>query len=353
MENTMNKSEYIKENIIWNLLIFIWCKSLFFRCLPGISYFESVLVLLGIAVLVIGFGIALTWNWGRNYRSVVENIIMTWCLYVVIAYADVFRKRMMIIAIVTTMITLLMTLMIVARRIRRKDKKKQIIRRRVRNTVALWRRNTAVASLVLLVPIGATVMFNGTVLTSSEVEVIEMYGDEHSLSANIEVISNIEPSRWSKLNMQEKLDVLQKIINCECRYNGISHEVYLGTAELSGSTLAHYDDSKYQIVIDINHLDDDGYEVLETIIHECTHAYQHEQVELYRSLDEKSRNLLMFWEVSEYMDEFENYIDGSEDPYGYYLQLAEIDARERAEKDSLEYIERINEYLKEQNEQSE
>lgn len=353
MGNTMNKSEYIKENIIWNLLFFIWLKNLFFRCLPRISYFDSLLILFGIAVLVIAVNIAVTWKWGRNYRSIAENMIMTWSFYVVIAYMDIFRNRMMIIAIVATVITLLMTLMIVARRIKRKDKRKQIIKRRVRNTVALWRRNTAAASLVLLVPIGATVMLNGTVLASSEVEVIEVYGDEHCLDANIEVISNIEPSRWAKLNMQEKLDVLQKIINCECRYNGISHEVYLGTAELSGGTLAHYSDSKHQIVIDINHLDDDGYEVLETIIHECTHAYQHEQVELYRSLDEKSRNLLMFWEVSEYMDEFENYIDGSEDPFGYYLQLAEIDARERAEKDSLEYIERINEYLQEQGEQNE
>lgn len=180
----MNEKEYIIENIIWYLLIFIWCKGLFFRCLPDFSYFASLLVLFGVGVLGIGVGIAITWKWGRNYGSVVENIIMTWSLYVVITYLDIFKKRMLVITIVTIIISVLMTIMVMARRIKRMNKKKQIIRSRMRSAIALWRRNTVVASLVLLVPIAVSAIMSETVLNSSEVEVVEIYGDEYCLDAN-------------------------------------------------------------------------------------------------------------------------------------------------------------------------
>ena len=76
-----------------------------------------------------------------------------------------------------------------------------------------------------------------------------------------------------------------------------------------------------------------------------THAYQYEQVALYQKLDATTRNLLMFRNVSVYMDEFANYQDGSEDFGLYYSQLSEINARRAAEEESKEYIERVNYYL--------
>lgn len=120
----------------------------------------------------------------------------------------------------------------------------------------------------------------------------------------------------------------------------------MSTADLSEGTLAYYSETQHQIVIDLEYLNSShSYDVLETLIHECTHAYQYEQVALYQKLDEESRNLLMFYDASVYLEEFADYEDGSEDFFLYYSQLAEINARKAGEEEAQEYIERVNEYL--------
>ena len=346
MSNTIDKWEYIKEHIIWSFVMFVWCKKMFFRCVPNCTYIESLLVLLGVAVSVMAVGIAITWKNGRNYISLAENIILTWSVFVVLAYVDIFKNRMIAIGIVVVILSALMTVIVLCRRIKRKYKKRTIITNRIRNVVNLWRRNFAFASLFLLIPLGASVLINGTVL-NSKVEGTKVYGDEHCLDANIEVIANIAPERWERLDIQDRLTVLQTILNCQARYYGLSHEIVIGTADLSEGTLAYYSEAKHQIVIDIDYLKDSySYDILETSIHECTHAYQHEQVALYQKLDDKSRNLLMFHDVSIYMEEFADYEDGSEDFWNYYSQKAEIDARKAGETESLEYIQRVNVVVK-------
>ena len=348
MTNTMDKREYIKEHLVWSLILFLWCRKLFFKCVPNCTYSESLFVLLIIGVVVIGFGIFLTWNKGRNYTNLVQNLILSWSVFVVLAYVDMFKQRMLVIGILAATVSIFMTVLVFGRKIKRKDKKRLIIRNRVRNVFNMWRRNLAFASLFLLVPIGVSMLFNGTIL-NSKVEVVMVYGDEHCLDANIDVICDIDPKRWEKLNVQQKLNVCQKIVNCEARYLGISHEIRVGTADLSEGTLAYYSESQHQIVVDLEHLNSShSYEVLESLIHECNHAYQYEQVALYQKLDEESRNLLMFYEASVYLDEFADYQDGSEDFVLYYSQLAEINARKAGEEEAKEYIERVNRYLYEQ-----
>lgn len=344
-QNSMTKKEYIKEHIIWSLILFLWCRKLFFRCIPQCTYFESLLVLLLIGITVMGVGIFVTWKKGRNYINLVENLILSWSVFVVLAYVEIFKQRMVIIGLLVSGISVFMTVLVLCRKIKRKDKKKFVIRNRVLNVINMWRRNLSFASVFLLVPIGASMMFNGTIL-NSKVEVAKVYGDEHCLEANIDVICDIDPERWGKLDVQQKLNVCQKIVNCEARYLGISHEIGVGTADLSEGTLAYYSEIQHKIVIDLEHLNNShSYEVLETLIHECTHAYQYEQVTLYQKLDEESRNLLMFYDASVYLEEFADYEDGSEDFFLYYSQLAEINARKAGEEEAQEYIERVNEYL--------
>lgn len=348
MANTMDKREYIKEHLVWNLILFFGFKRLYFRCVPDCTYIESLFVLLIVEVIVMGIGIFLTWNKERNYLNLAQNIILPWGVFVVLAYMDIFKQKMLVIGILAAGVSIFMTVLVLGRKIKRKDKKRLIIRNRVRNVFNLWRSNLAFASLFLLVPMGASMFFNGTIL-NSKVKVAKVYGDEHCLDANIDVICNIDPERWEKQDIQQKLNVCQKIVNCEARYLGISHEIAVGTADLSGDTLAYYDDSQHQIVIDLKHLNSsDSYEVLDSLLHECNHVYQFEQVALYQKLDEKSRNLLMFYEASVYLDEFADYKDGSEG-LAYYSQLAEKNAYEAGEERAEEYIERIDRYLHEQN----
>ncbi len=345
MKNMMELGEYIKEHVVWSLLVFLWFIKLLFRCIPEFTYTESLFGFVILSVIVMAICITLTWNRNRNYRNLIENIILCWGVFVCITYMDLYRTRIVYVGIATAVISLLLSILVLFRRIRRRDKRYLIIKRRVENAAILWKRNSAIASLVIMVPVATSSLLYGTVL-NSKAEVVKVYGDEHSLKANIEVISDIEPSRWETLSIEQKLLVAQKIVNTEARFYGVTHEILVGTDDLSIGTLAYYRDSTHQIVIDLDHLANGySYDVLSSLLHEVYHAYTWDLIKLYQKLDEEERNLLIFYDASVYVKEFADYKDGDENFYAYYTQLAEIHAREAGETESLEYIKAINEYL--------
>jgi len=345
MLNTIGKKDYIKYHIWMLCIAFLWGKIIFFRCIPNFTYNESLVFLIFIMVMCSIVGIKMTWGSGRNYINLLQNIIIPWGIFVFCAYFDVYKAKIVSLVLITSVITLIMIISILVRKIKNINNKDRIIRRRIRRCIHCVRRNFSISLLCILVPVGISVILNGTIL-SSNIEVTKVYGDEHCLDANIEVISHIDPEKWEQLEIQERLNVCQTILNCEARYYGLSHEISIGTQELASGTLGYYNESQHLVVIDINHLkSNSSYDVLKTIIHEATHAYQYEQVALYKSLDDKSRNLLMFYDVSIYAEEFIDYKDGKGDFWQYYGQKVESDARKAAEIYALEYIERVNEYL--------
>lgn len=345
MANTMKKWEYIKEHIIWSLLSFLSCRYLLFRCIPNYSYYESLLILLVLGIGVMGGGIVFAWEQGRNYVNLTEDIVLSWSVYVIWAFGDIFKTKMMIIGTVTIVVSVILTVIILARRINRQNRKWKIFTRRIWNVIKLWRLNFVCASLIFMIPLSASMMLNGTIM-NTKVNTVKIYSDEDSLDANIEMISNIAPERWNKLAIQQKMDVCQKIINSRGFELGLSHEIVLGMADLDDGVLAHYNEARHQIVMDTECLmNTHSYGILEILIHECTHAYQYEQVALYLKADEKARNLLLLYDASVYLQEFLNYEDGSKDFQHYYSQKAEVDARKAGKTDAVVYIQRVNEYL--------
>lgn len=241
-------------------------------------------------------------------------------------------------------ISLILSGMVLFRRIKRKEKRQRIIKLRLERVAVLWKRNAVFGAFYIVVSMAISSMTYSVSNTAEEA--VKVYGDEHGLAANIESISNIEPDRWDTLNIEEKLVVAQKIINCEARYYGLSYEIIVGTAKLSDGMLAYYRNSSHQIVIDVDYLESSyGYTMLRTLLHEAHHAYAHAQVELYQELAEKDKRLLMFYNASIYEEEFSDYVHGADNYYDYYTQAVEIHARKAGETESLEYIKAINEYL--------
>ena len=76
MKNTLDYREYIKEHVIWSLLVFLWFRSLMFRCIPDYTYTESLVGFLIISVCVMAVGITVSWKRNRNYTNVIENILL-------------------------------------------------------------------------------------------------------------------------------------------------------------------------------------------------------------------------------------------------------------------------------------
>lgn len=109
-QNNMTRKEYIKEHIIWSLLVFLWFRNLLFRCIPKFTYTESLLGFVILSVIVMAICIALTWNRNRNYWNLIENIILCWGVFVCITYMNLYHTRIVYVGIATAAISLLLSI---------------------------------------------------------------------------------------------------------------------------------------------------------------------------------------------------------------------------------------------------
>lgn len=109
-QNNMTRKEYIKEHIIWSLLVFLWFRNLLFRCIPKFTYTESLLGFVILSVIVMAICIALTWNRNRNYWNLIENIILCWGVFVCITYMNLYHTRIVYVGIATAAISLLLSM---------------------------------------------------------------------------------------------------------------------------------------------------------------------------------------------------------------------------------------------------
>jgi len=168
---------------------------------------------------------------------------------------------------------------------------------------------------------------------------------EWTIKNNIDTVCLLREEEWSKLDAQEKLDVLGVVLNIEIRYLGLNHELYLKSAILEMNTAAHYNHTNHEIVINIDHLQHAPAEdILDSLCHECYHSYQYQMIELYNETPEKYRDMKVFQYVDDYIEEFSDYTDGSENDEDYYYQTVEVAARKYASEAVYEYYELIEEY---------
>lgn len=145
--------------------------------------------------------------------------------------------------------------------------------------------------------------------------------------------NKLTEDNWNSLTYDEKIELLQEVVECESLYLGIKDYPLVYTKSLTNlSKLAFYSNSKNEIcindyIIDISTLSSS----LNIILHETYHTYQHELCDAYAQLDDESKKLYIFNDIEQYIYEFTNYIDCENDYDGYYDQLCELYAREHAE----------------------
>lgn len=152
-----------------------------------------------------------------------------------------------------------------------------------------------------------------------------------------EVKDKLEANKWAEYDIQERLDILQVISDYECLYNlGCdSPKIVAGYPE-KDTIYGSYNSISNCITINIEHLAADPAEkVLDTLLHEVRHAYQHAAVnafnEIEDSLNEEVKSLACFKKIKAYRDNFENYKYSGDDYFDYYFQEVEHDSRSWAE----------------------
>ena len=85
--------------------------------------------------------------------------------------------------------------------------------------------------------------------------------------------------------------------------------------------LGYYNPKSSTIYIDMEHLLQSGSEeCLQSILHECFHVSQYQYTEIYKSLSEVDRNSYFFRDAAIYVEEFDNYANGTDNFIRYYSQ---------------------------------
>ena len=344
-DNTLSIQGYIGAHLFWAFVSSFWYNRLYFRKLAPLTYNQSRGFLCVLLVLVCTVGIVVTYKRHRNYKSMILNLIMAYGLYAFATYSRIFPTKIMWTLIISLSLTTIWIIILFCRKINNENKRKTIIKIRINRALLAIRNGLCAAIIIVMLPIGVKVLFDGTI-SSSGVPATNTYGNEYTISENIEKLTNINQEKWDTLSVQEKLDVCQIIANIEANYFGIEQELYVEMGELGKDVNGHYESDSHKIVINTEHImESPAAAVINTICHEAYHSYQFRLVELYDSLDEKNRSLKIFYKSSIYSEEFKNYISGDEDLEAYYSQDIEYDARKYAKSAVEDYYARINEYF--------
>ena len=345
-QNTMSLWEYILENLILTVAAMVFYRKVYFVPLQGTTVAWSVGLLWLVVIVAVALGGFFTFHRRRNNVNLLVNLLLPFEIYTALAYYVYIPGLVwssVIIGIVFSVVFILLATIPDKRSVRKGNPK---LESRLKHGLLGARTIVAVSMLVLFVPLGWRLLFGHGVLNTAVQPVkAASQADEWTVKNNIETVRLLKEDEWSKLDLQEKLDVLGVVLNIEIHYLGLNHELYLNSARLDNNTAAYYDHSNYAVAIDIEQLESaPASEILDSLCHECYHSYQHQMIELYAATPEEYRNMLIFQYVDEYIEEFSEYTYATEDSIEYYFQAVERTARNYAAQAVEAYYELIEEY---------
>lgn len=200
---------------------------------------------------------------------------------------------------------------------------------------------------IMIIPMCVSFLFNTwgdkAVKTNVPVKADMPMQDGSMIKAQIGTLLPLVNGIWYGMGTQERIDILQIIVNIESTYLGCV-AVPLVADTLSTYTSACYMHDKKMIAIDLEHLKTAEPEAcICSIIHEVRHVYQRQMVESVDWEKEGSSTLAGLLEIHKWKENFENYTLSAENN-AYAKQPIESDAYEYSQKRGPEYFEKIKQY---------
>lgn len=349
-KNTLGKFEYLIYSTLFAAWFWVLYQNIFFRCLPSMTAATSRLILGIFAVITIGIGCGVTIRKRRNFVSVALNASCPFAVYWLVTYHKTYTVLSIVVVVMATLLALAYFVITIGMYIRAKTKKAC----RTSVSKAVWTsflnaRTVAILCLGIVFTTGIPALFGLPLLQgSTKATPGNTSVEEFSIDSEIETLLVFGDGTWERLTNTEKIDILQSVTNIESSFLGIPFELNVGAAALKDNVVGGYNDSTHSVLIDFDSLENDSaYDLLDTILHETRHAYQHSLISLYQIAAPEYKQLLVFKEVQQYDAEFSNYTHGSSDETfdDYYYQACEEDARSYADERSWLYWYYIEDYL--------
>lgn len=343
MKNTKSQGEHIFDHVLYGLLVMIIYRNLFFRKLPDLSVTSSKCVLWGMYVGLLSLGAALSMKNYRNSISLVSNILFPLEIFTIIAYWNTAQSSWILILGIALLLSAGWLVLVIVTGY--KDNRKRIYRYLIHGFVGA--RSVAVCSIVLmLAPVALNTVMGNAVVQSNVAPVPGNTEEKVTIANNIDVVGNLRETVWDELTTNEKIATLQVIANIESSYLGLPHSLTVGTEPMEEGTCAYYSDETKEIRINIDYLETSNpRNICETVCHESHHAYAHRIVEVYASVDDRYKGLLVFKDAPKYQINLSNYNDGDDDYLAYYFQAVEYNARAYASEAVEEYYDQIEQHF--------
>lgn len=353
IRNEMGKKRYI-INMIYGNIIFLWIYYItIFSAMKGFSELQSFILLIVAIFMGALLDLLLLGRYARNWRNIVITIPLIpggYTIYTYLYYRSDWCKKVLCVA---GMFWGCYVIVLFVRRIKEKADCRRIILSRMRR--AYWGAKyvgALVCTMVIIIALIDTCVSHRRLGCAFGIEATA-YNDEDSLAANMEQVLKMQPEEYSKLSVDEKVELLQVMADIQGRYLGLDRRVTVKTSSLENDRLGYYRDSTAVIQIDTEHLSDDPQSVLETLYHEMFHAAQHQYAHIYDQVSEENKKSYFLMDAEIYAEEIENYVNGENDILEYYSQKLEQDARAHGIIDAQQVYDRIEEYLTTQEENTE
>jgi len=174
---------------------------------------------------------------------------------------------------------------------------------------------------------------NGSVgkITVAQAEQIAVEHRGQSILEQADVLYQLSPDSYRKMTVQEKMNVLHRVMQIEAEYLGVETPE-LQCVSMEGNTVGTYVKAENKILLNENYL---LYEetILRGLLHEMYHAYQYACV---NRIEERGE-LLFFRQVDQWQQEFAKYSLTDEGYLDYYVKSIESTARQYAEERLKEY----------------
>lgn len=147
--------------------------------------------------------------------------------------------------------------------------------------------------------------------------------------ADLRVLQSEEA--WAELDVEEKMEVLQSLVEAQRKELGISERIIIRMEDLPDGIAGDYNDTKGLIRILPDRVENDPVRtVVNTVCHEMYHCYESRLMEVYAKAAPKNRGLKIFDDVEAYWEEENHYVKLWDDKEGYRNQKIEVNARQYA-----------------------
>ena len=217
--NTLTPREYILYNLFYAITAMIWYRAILFAALPWTTISWSKLILWIAVIVLTACGCILTFRKRRNYISLLANILLPYEIYTVFVYNTYIPKLVWGVTIFSIIISAAFFILAIAPDKQAAQREPAAFERHLKHGLLGARTIAAVCMLILLLPLGTKLLFGHGLINTTipPVRSASQAGD-WTVKNNIDTVRLLKEEDWSKLDTQEKLNVLGVILNIEIRY---------------------------------------------------------------------------------------------------------------------------------------